>query len=163
MKKLAVVTLIAGLLATLPGVSLQAQDARQMQLEFSRLDQRISRTHQKIAQLLTDVRDVQRQMEDLHQRMVKMERQMAQQSDDVVKIQNIELSNIKSAQQQLFKKIEAYEKEWDWGTKSRDCGDKGSHQQLVAIDSKDGKFALKYLCFDGRPLHMGTEYKLPPK
>ena len=53
-------------------------------------------------------------------------------------------------------------KVWNWGHLSRNCKGIGEHQQIQSVKSSDGKLTLRYLCFDGKALHLGTEVNVAP-
>lgn len=143
----------------------------QVQVQINRLDERINRVSDQNEQILSDIRELQRQVSGFDKRIKFLESKTSSITDDVAKFRNTDVANLAATDGQLKQMIDdinAHIKKqtpiWDWGTETRDCKEIGSvNQQIQLVKSADGKYTLRYLCLDGRAIHMGTEVNLPPK
>ncbi|MBI1362662.1 MAG: hypothetical protein GC134_01645 [Proteobacteria bacterium] len=161
----------AGLLLALGAATASAQTAdRKMEIEFRRLDQRISRLSDENERLMKDVRELQRQNEEMMKKNALLEKKANEAFDDVTRMRNTDMANLAAADKQIVTRVDGIQKliaeetpTWNWGSLTRDCKDIGTHQQIQSVRSGDSKFTLRYLCFDGRAIHLGTELNQPPQ
>lgn len=138
--------------------------------EIRRLDQRIGGYADNIQQLMRDVRTLQRKSDDLEEELEQAQEASKQATDTMQRMQNTDIANLIATDKQLAQRINAISEHidkqtstWNWGSKSRTCEDVGEHQQIQSVRSADGQFSLRYLCYDGRAIHLGTEVNLPPQ
>jgi TolA-binding protein len=143
---------------------------RDTQNELRRLEQIINRRNERADQLMGDIRALQKENEKLRRQMELMDKKVNESTDDVTAMKNTDVANLTAIDKQILARLDELNKliadqtpTWNWGTQTRDCKDLGTHQQIQNVKSGDGKFTLRYLCFDGRPIHLGTEVNLPPK
>lgn len=158
--------------ALTPLAHAQSMDSieRKMELEVQRLDQRLSRLNEQNEQHLRNIRELQRDNEELKRQVEFMSKKAGMAVDDVTKMRNTDVANLVATDKQLAEKIDIINKHiekqtpiWDWGSRSRDCENVGKHLQIQSVRGGDGAHTLRYLCYDGRPLHLGTEVNLPPQ
>lgn len=147
-----------GVLLTLPAVSVALTD-REINLQFSRSDQLIGRVQEENDRLKGQIRQLERDNAALKKSFADVEAQLIKINDDILRFQNVDLSNLKAGQKRLYDSIPVL----NWGTETRACKDLGEHQQIKVSQSPDGSHTLRYLCYDGRPLHLGTEVHTPPQ
>ena len=131
---------------------------KEAELHIRRLEDIISRVRKENSQILTDTRALQRYMEKLEKENKEINRKLQEAEDAMLKLQNTDISSLKANQQKLYDNYGLL----DWGTEKRNCPGIGKHQQVKNVQSKDGNYTLRYLCFDGRALHLGTEVHQPP-
>lgn len=143
---------------------------RKLELEIQRIDQRVSRLNDQNEQHLRNIRELQRENEELKRQVEFMSKKAGMAIDDVTKMRNTDVANLVATDKQLAEQIrvinahiEDQTPTWDWGSRTRDCENVGKHLQIQSVRSGDGTHTLRYLCFDGRPLHLGTEVNLPPQ
>lgn len=146
-----------------------ALDAETM-TEIRRLDQRIGGFSDNIQQLMRDVRALQRETEKLQKALKATKASAKEATDTMQRMQNTDIANLIATDKQLAQRVNAISKHiegetdtWNWGTKNRSCEDIGKHQQIQSVRSADGQFTLRYLCYDGRAINLGTEVNLPPQ
>ena len=150
-------------------------------LEVRRLDQRINRLQDTNNRLVQEIRTLQRENEEMKRTVLKSETDVVRLDDSLLKFQNVDMSNYRSKQKQIYDDLKASHMQLreelesdrrdmnnrmtdlDWGSQERECEGIGKHQQIKHIESPDGDFTLKYLCHDGRLLHLGTQLNTPPK
>lgn len=149
---------ILPILLLMPTMSFALSD-RELNLQFSRTDQLMGRIQEDNDRLKGQVRSLERDNKNLQDALQELQYQMTQLSDDMLKFRNVELSNLKAGQTRLYDQIPVL----NWGTETRACKGLGEHQQIKVTQSPDGSHTLRYLCFDGRPLHLGTEVHSVPK
>ena len=164
--------LTGGGLALAPmGAFAQAQQVdRKVEIEIRRLDQRLSRLSDENERLMKDVRALQRENADLLKKNTLLEKKANEAFDDVTRMKNTDMANLVAADKQIIERLDRIQghvdKEtatWNWGSQTRDCKEIGTHQQIQSVRSADSRFTLRYLCFDGRAIHLGTELNQPPQ
>lgn len=129
-------------------------------LAISGLQERFERVVQMNEQLLKDIRDLQRNVDHLYKMNEEKDKKIADLLDQVLKIENVEVSNLKAGQKGLYDQVPAF----TWGQTTRNCESIGSkHQQIEMVKSEDGSRTLRFLCFDGKAIHLGTEINTPPQ
>lgn len=150
MKKLMYVTLC--LLST---VSFSYAMDKETQLEIRRLDQKVGRLMTANQQNVQDIRQLQKQTKNVIESQQILNEKMDQLTDTLVKIQNVDISNLRAGQKGIYDQLPLF----TWGEDTQACEDIGSkHQQINAVKSKDGSKTMRFLCFDGKAIHLGTEY-----
>lgn len=136
-----------------------ALDDRQMQLELQRYDQILGRLQAGNEQLMGQVRELQRENMALKKGLEAMSAKTEATADRMQKVENVNVRNVEAAQKQLNEALATQaNNQYDWGGKTRDCPDIGvTHQQIKVQTKPDGSKTVRFLCFDGKPLHLGTE------
>lgn len=136
-----------------------AADDRQLQIEMQRYDQIMGRIQEQNNRLIGDIRALQRENEGLKKQLTAVQSKAESVSDRMQQVENVNVRNIEAAQTQINKRINAAENnQYDWGGKTRDCADLGvKHQQIKVVSKPDGGRTVRFLCFDGKALHLGTE------
>lgn len=142
---------------------------KQNEVEFKRLNQEIARLKQDNEQRAVYMRKIEKQNEDLTKKIVANNKRVDDLLDLWVNFENVSLPNLVSADKALASRINEtnnHIKEqtniWNWGELSRECKDTGTHQQVKTVMSKDGQSSTRYLCFDGKVLHLNTVSNIPP-
>lgn len=154
---------------------------RDVAVEVQRLDQRLNRLQRTNESLLKDIRALQRSNTELKKSNANLVQDNARLLEDMLEVQNVSLPNSETRDEQIKANLDAKYKEikseneadradlasqvpvLNWGAEERPCGEIGEHQQIQNTTSADGKYTLKYLCFDGRLLHLGTQLNSPPQ
>ena len=160
-------TVAAGLcLAATPAYSMDSETMT----EIRRLDQNMSDLNNKMESIMRDIRELQRTVEKIGKESALASKNAEETSDALTRTQNTDIANLVAVDKQLAQRLNALGKHmeeqtpvWNWGSQTRSCDDVGKHQQIQSVRSADGQFTLRYLCFDGRPIHLGTEVNLPPQ
>ncbi len=127
--------------------------SREVQTEFVRVDQRVDRLQEEKTLLLQQLRALEKDNQQLHQLVDDLIKKHTQLTDNVIRLENTDITNLRAAQKRLYDDIPVY----NWGTETRDCLGIGQHQQINTVRSEDGNYSLRYLCFDGKAIHLGTE------
>lgn len=129
------------------------------EIEISRLENQINKLQASNKQFLKDIRALQRTNEDNKKDNDKLLGIINDMSDEILGLRNNDISNLKSAQQKLYKSLPIL----DWGNQQRGCKSIDSkHQQIKSVTRNDGALTVRYLCFDGQVLHLGTEVNTVP-
>lgn len=129
------------------------------ELEIQRLENQIRKLQETNSQLLKDMRTLQRDNDATKKLNEKMDKELSKMSDELLAVRNNDIANLQSSQQKLYKSMPVL----NWGNEQRDCESIGSkHQQIKSITRKDGALTIRYLCFDGQVLHLGTEVNAAP-
>ena len=132
---------------------------RDVETEIRRLEQRLGREQETNRQLLQDVRQLQRQMDTLIKMVEGVESKKDELADLVVNIQNVDIANLKSGQQNLYDNIDVL----NWGDKQRECPEiKAVHQQIKTMMRDDDKVTTQSLCYDGKVLHLESSLNVAP-
>tara|TARA_Y100000782_G_scaffold41136_1_gene45925 strand:- start:363500 stop:364009 length:510 start_codon:yes stop_codon:yes gene_type:complete len=160
-------TTAAGLcLAAVPAYSMDSETMT----EIRRLDQNMSDLNRKMESIMRDIRELQRGIDKIGKESSLASKNAEETSDALTRTQNTDIANLVAVDKQIAQRLNALAKHmeeqtptWNWGSETRSCDDVGKHQQIQSVRSADGQFTLRYLCFDGRPLHLGTEVNLPPQ
>ncbi|MFZ2620615.1 MAG: hypothetical protein WAX89_07065 [Alphaproteobacteria bacterium] len=132
---------------------------RETEQYLQRYDQLIQRVQQENDRLLKQIDENRRVIGDMALEQDALKKQVEMLSDSLQTTQNLEVNNLKASQQKIFNDIALL----NWGTEKRDCPGIGHHQQIGVAKSPDGAKTLRYLCFDGRALHLGTELNSVPE
>ncbi len=132
---------------------------RDVQIEIRRLEQRLGREQETNRQLLQDVRQLQRQMDHLIKMVETVETKKDELTDALTNVQNVDIANLKSGQQNLYDNIDVL----NWGDKQRECPEiKATHQQIKTMMRDDDKVTSKSLCYDGKVLHIESSLNVAP-
>jgi hypothetical protein len=117
---------------------------RQFSLQMSRYEQMIGRLQQQQERLMADIRTLQRGFEATKKQAESADSTGQKLGDQWLKFQN-EQDGITP-----------------WGSGQRDCPTIGAkHQELKMQLAPDGGEGVRYLCFDGKGLYLGSElYRL---
>ena len=155
-------TVCALLLSSAPAIAID----REVQTEISRLDAGLGRNQKQMTDIMSQLRTLERKLDALGKKVDEMDASVSQATDDVMRIQNTSIANLAATDKQFAARLDGFAKQdeaWNWGTQTRDCEGLGKHQQIQNVQSADRKYTLRYLCFDGRAVHLGTEVNLPPE
>lgn len=136
-----------------------AQSRPDLMVQFKRYDQLIYEMQQENERLMREMRTMQRTNDELTKQVTDLQGRVNKFADDLLKVENIEIRNLQAGQQKLFDQLPIL----NWGTEKRDCDGIGQHQQVKNVQSEDKTLTLRYLCYDGRTLHLGTEVHAPPE
>lgn len=141
-------------------VPLQAPAAldEDVELHIKRLDSLIGRLQQENDRLLKDFHQIKRENRAIKAENKKVMEALNRVEDDLLRLNNTDLANLKANQQKIFDTLPTL----DWGTQKRDCKNLGAHQQIKNVRSADKNYTLRYLCYDGQTIHLGTEVHQPP-
>jgi len=139
-------------------------------VEIRRLDQNMADLNTKMESILRDIRNLQREIDKISKQSAEAAKSAEQTTDALTRTQNTDIANLVAVDKQIAQRLNALAKHmeeqtptWNWGSQTRTCDDVGKHQQIQTVRSADGQFSLRYLCFDGRAIHLGTEVNLPPQ
>lgn len=142
---------------------------KQNEIEFKRLNQEIARLKQENEQRAIYMRNIEKQNDELNKKIVAINKRVDDLLDLWVNFENVSLPNLVSADKALANRINEtnnHIKEqtniWNWGELARECKDIGTHQQVKTVTSADGQSSTRYLCFDGKVLHLNTVSNIPP-
>ena len=140
--------LLSSALLSLAAFTAQAQSAevsqRQWSLQMSRYEQMIGRLQQENERLMRDIRTLQRGFEAVQKQAQAAEKASQNLSDQWLKFENEQGALV------------------PWGTGQRACPElSAQHQDLKVQMSPDGGESVRFLCFDGKGLYLGSEtYRL---
>ncbi len=148
-----ILTLVLTFALVAPAMAMDLETEGQVR----RLDAMINGMLKEVDSLQVEMRQLQRKNDALEKENKAMREELDAVNDNLLQTQNLDLSNLKAGQKQLYDMIP----DLNWGAEKRNCQGIGNHQQTKIVPSPDGKHSLKYLCFDGRALHMGTELHEP--
>jgi hypothetical protein len=138
-----------------------ALGAQVMQDQIARDEQMIGRLQQQVQDLMQQVRELQRQNVALAKTIQNGTDKNAALADQVQGLQNTEVLNLHAGQKQLAGQIKDIKGRM-WGEGQRDCPDLGvKHQQVRVVTRPDGMKTVRFLCFDGKALHLETEINDP--
>ena len=135
-----------------------AMDAGAAELHIKRLDDIISRVRSQNDEILKNMRALERHADEVEKENKELHKKLDEVVDEILKVRNTDIANLKANQQAIYDDY----KNLNWGTEKRDCPGIGKHQQIKNTQSADGNYTLRYLCYDGRTLHLGTEVHQPP-
>lgn len=128
---------------------------KETQLELRRLEQRVGRVMDTNKQLVQDLRQLEKFSQNMLSAQEILEDKLNQITDTIVKIQNVDIANLRAGQKGIYDQLPLF----TWGEDTEECTDIGSkHQQINSVKSDDGMRTLRFLCFDGKAIHLATEY-----
>jgi len=132
---------------------------KEVGIEFRRVEQKLARVTQSNEQLQKDVRQIQKKMGEVLKSYEELQAKYDNLLDATLKIENVDVANLRAGQKGLYEQIT----EFTWGEDTEDCDAIGAkHQQVEAVKSKDGSRTLRFLCYDGKTLHLSTEINESP-
>jgi predicted methyltransferase len=150
---------IISILATFFVVSVATAADVTPEVEKALLENQIRKLQELNEQLLKDMRELQRERDARKKVDDKIVEELNKMSDEIVSMRNKEIANLQASQQKLYKSIPIF----NWGNSERDCPSIDSnHQQIKSLTRQDGALTIRYLCFDGQVLHLGTEVTSSP-
>lgn len=153
--------ILVALVLVLTASAASAQDKDSV-LQMQRYDQMVSRLQNQNEQLQQDIRTLQREVAGMKRTVEQAASKSDGVDDRLQTIENVKLNNLAAGQQQLLDKMRDPEVKMDWGSGTRDCPELGNkHQQIKTVAKPDGSRTVRFLCFDGRALHLGTEVHAP--
>ena len=135
-----------------------ARDVREQSLMASRYELTLGKLQDQNEQMQGQIRALQK-ANDLLAKDVQSSNAKAQNvADEIQRLKNTQLQNINAAQKQLSDQVNSVTKTLPWGEGQRDCSELGvKHQQLKVSVKPDGSRGVRFLCFDGKALHLGSE------
>ena len=155
LKTLTLATLAFSVLAS---GAFAADPERELSLQMSRYDQQIGRLTDSIERLQSDVRTLQRENAVLAKKAADAEGKAGLVADQMQTLKNVDFGNIQAQQKQFNERLVGQADRYDWGSAQRDCAELSvKHQQIRTQSSPDGLKAVKFLCYDGKLIHLGTE------
>lgn len=152
--------LVAGCLAAVLPVMAQdnAKAVREASLQASRYELLLGKLQGQNEQLMTQVRALQRANEMLAKDVQASNAKSQQVADEMQRLKNTQLQNINAAQKQLADKVNSASDKTTWGDAQRDCAEIGvKHQQIKVSMKPDGTRSVRFLCFDGKAMLLGSE------
>lgn len=139
-------------------------------LEIKRLDQRLNRVTEKNEMYLRQIRELERQYNEMKKEAEFLSKKATMAIDDVTKMRNTDIANLVATDKQLADRINSIANHieeqtpvWDWGSKERNCEGVGEHLQIQSVKNAQNTHTMRFLCFDGRPIHLSTEVNMPPQ
>lgn len=142
---------------------------KQNEVEFKRLNQEIHQFKKTLDERAVYIRQLEVANAELTKQVTATNKRVDDLLDLWVNFENISLPNLISSDKTLATRINdvnGHIKEqteiWNWGELSRDCPKIGKHQQVRTIQTEDGSASVRYLCFDGKVLHLNTNSNIPP-
>ena len=146
-------------------VGAKAQDnaraVREQNLQMSRYEQLIGKLMDQNEKLQSDIRIMQRQQEALLKDVESANANSRNAMDEMQRLKNTNLQNVQAAQRQMAESM-ALVKNKLWGDGTRDCADLSvKHQQIKVMMKPDGSKSVRFLCFDGKALLLGSELYMP--
>lgn len=151
--------MLCGLVALPVAAQESGRNEREASLQMSRYEQAIGKLQQQNEQLQSDIRSMQRTNAELQKSVEATNNKMQSISDEVQRFQNTDVLNIQNSQKQISSRMEELaSKPMAWGDGQRDCNEIGvKHQQIKVAVKPDGSRGVRYLCFDGKVLLLGSE------
>jgi len=155
--------IIAFALLTLPAMAQDnARAVRDASLQMSRYELLLGKLQSQVEDLQSQVRSLQRANDALAKDVQGSNARAQNVTDEMQRLQNTQLQNINAAQKQLSEKLSNATNKTPWGDAQRDCSELGvKHQQIKVIIKADGSRGMRFLCYDGKALHMGSEVFAP--
>ncbi|MCP4354917.1 MAG: hypothetical protein GY793_04655 [Proteobacteria bacterium] len=143
---------------------------KQNDFEFKRVDQELKYLKQQNLKLFQYIRELEVKNDQTAKKMKLSEKKVEDLLDLWVNFENVSLPNLTAADKTLAERVKKADDKIKehviietWGELARDCPTIGKHQQVKTITTKDKTANIKYLCFDGKVLHLKTESNLPPR
>lgn len=135
-----------------------AKSVREQSLQASRYELLLGKLQSQNEDLMGQVRTLQRANEALAKDVQAASAKAQNVADEMQKLKNTQLQNITAAQKQLNDKVNNVSDKTPWGDSQRDCGEIGvKHQQIKVSMKPDGSRSVRFLCFDGKALLLGSE------
>ena len=132
---------------------------KDVSIEFRRVEQKMARVTQQNEQLMKDVRKIQKKMGEVLKSYEELQSKYDNLLDATLKIENVDVANLRAGQKGLYEQVP----EFTWGQDTENCDEIGAkHQQVEAVKNKSGTKTLRFLCYDGKVLHLSTEINESP-
>ena len=139
-----------------------AKSVREASLQASRYELLLGKLQEQNEQLMGQVRALQKANDLLAKDVQSSNARVQNVMDEMQRLKNTQLQNISAAQKQLTEQINNTTSKTPWGDAQRDCAELGvKHQQLKVSMKPDGSRSMRFLCFDGKALHLGSEMYTP--
>lgn len=154
------IMLVLGMMVAIAPAMAQdnARAVRDASLQSSRYELLLGKLQDQNEQLMTQVRALQRGNEMLAKDVQASNAKSQQVSDEMQRLKNTQLQNLSAAQQQLNDKVKSVSDKTPWGDAQRNCSELGvKHQQIKVSMKPDGTRSVRFLCFDGKALLLGSE------
>jgi uncharacterized protein YoxC len=152
---------VAGLLVAVAGTAVAQENARQVReqsLQASRYELLLGKLQDQNEQLMQQVRALQKANDALAKDVQASSAKSQNVADEMQRLKNTQLQNISAAQKQLADKVSTAYDKMPWGEGQRDCNEINTkHQQLKLTMKPDGTRSVRFLCFDGKALFLGSE------
>lgn len=150
-----------GLMVVVAGGAVAQDNARAVRdasLQASRYELLLGKLQDQNEQLMQQVRALQKANDMLAKDVQASSAKSQNVADEMQRLKNTQLQNISAAQKQLADKVNNVSDKTPWGEGQRDCSELGvKHQQLKVSVKPDGSRGVRFLCFDGKALHLGSE------
>jgi uncharacterized protein YoxC len=152
---------VAGFLVAVAGTAVAQENARQVReqsLQASRYELLLGKLQDQNEQLMQQVRALQKANDALAKDVQASSAKSQNVADEMQRLKNTQLQNISAAQKQLADKVSTAYDKTPWGEGQRDCNEINTkHQQLKLTMKPDGTRSVRFLCFDGKALFLGSE------
>jgi chromosome segregation ATPase len=142
---------------------------KQNEVEFKRLNQDVARLKDALEQKDLYIRQLEVANEKLDKKVEATNKRVNDLLDLWINFENVSLPNLVSSDKTLSSRIndindhiKTQTEIWNWGEQSRDCPKIGKHQQVKTVQTPDGNASVRYLCFDGKVIHLNTLSNIPP-
>jgi uncharacterized protein YoxC len=150
--------LVLALVATNVMAQDNARSVREQSLQASRYELLLGKLQSQNEDLMGQVRSLQKANDALAKDVQAASAKAQNVSDEMQKLKNTQLQNISAAQKQLNDKVNNVSGKMPWGDSQRDCAEIGvKHQQIKVSMKPDGSRSVRFLCFDGKALLLGSE------
>jgi hypothetical protein len=161
MRVLLLLMVLLGVVATVQAQE-NARSVREQSIQVSRYELLLGKLQDQNQQLQSDVRALQRANDALAKDVQAANARSQNIADEMQRMKNTQLQNISAGQKQLAEKLNDAVGKGLWGDAQRDCPELGvKHQQIKVAVKPDGSRGVRFLCFDGKALHMGSELYSP--
>ncbi len=135
-----------------------ARSVREASLQASRYELLLGKLQSQNEDLMAQVRALQRANDMLAKDVQAASAKSQNVADEMQRLKNTQLQNLNAAQKQLAEQITTTTSRTPWGDAQRDCSEIGvKHQQIKVTLKPDGSRSVRFLCFDGKPLMLGSE------
>lgn len=135
-----------------------AKAVREASLQASRYELLLGKLQSQNEDLMGQVRALQRANDLLAKDVQAASAKSQNVSDEMQRLKNTQLQNINAAQKQLAEQVNTTASKTPWGDAQRDCNEIGvKHQQIKVSLKPDGSRSVRFLCFDGKALMLGSE------
>ena len=135
-----------------------AKAVREASLQASRYELLLGKLQSQNEDLMGQVRALQRANEMLAKDVQAASAKSQNVADEMQRLKNTQLQNINAAQKQLAEQVNSTANKTPWGDAQRDCNEIGvKHQQIKVSLKPDGSRSVRFLCFDGKALMLGSE------
>lgn len=156
--RLALMIAVMGLMASGAIAQDNARAVREASLQASRYELLLGKLQDQNEQLQSQVRALQKANDMLAKDVQASSAKAQNVADEMQRLKNTQLQNIAATQKQLNDKVNNATDKQPWGEGQRDCNELGvKHQQLKVSVKPDGSRGVRFLCFDGKALHLGSE------